>query len=531
MRRKLHSISAPTSQSSHSSRKRVLIVNCYFDDSRQPIRRTTKIPQAVGPIYLAGAFDRELCDVRCYTELASGPLEDEKLLAWPDVLVLTGLTNSFDRMLHLTAYARTKNPRVIVVAGGPPVRSLPLLSRRVFDYACLGDIEELCSVIKDALGSEYVAETMLPRYDLAYWLNRIGYVETTRYCNFRCSFCSLTAEGHGYKTYELDYIRQQILASGKRRRMFFLDNNFYGSDRNHFKARLDLMKEMRAAGQFKDWSALVTNDFFGRDENLHMIREAGCEVLFSGLESFDNDWLRNFNKLQNTRAPQVEMISKTLNASIVFAYGLMVDVSTRSIADLRRELHFITGTPEITIPAFVTLSIPLLGTPYFYECLKNRTILPDTKLRDMDGTTILQKPVDPMDQVVRFVDDLQSMKGYQGRVLKHTARFARIYHSKLTPMQMVFATGSGLLVCAQPLATGFSSFAWARKRARPRTYVSSTEPLDHMYTPAFRVDSRFESYFKPTMVTNKQGELHEDILSSGLLKNANAPELAVAKAV
>ena len=154
-----------------------------------------------------------------------------RCLAWPDVLVLTGLTNSFDRMLHLTAYARTKNPNVIVVAGGPPVRSLPLLSRKVFDYSCLGDIEELCDVIKEALGPEYVAETMLPRYDLAYWLGRIGYVETTRYCNFRCSFCSLTAEGHGYQTYELDYIRQQILASGKRRRMFFLDNNFYGSDR------------------------------------------------------------------------------------------------------------------------------------------------------------------------------------------------------------------------------------------------------------------------------------------------------------
>ena len=61
--------------------------------------------------------------------------------------------------------------------------------------------------------------------------------------------------------------------------------------------------------------------------------------------------------------------------------------------------------------------------------------------------------------------------------------------------------------------------------------MSSTEPLDHMYTPAFRVDSRFESYFKPTMVTDKQGELHEDILNSGLLKNATAPELAVAQAV
>src|SRR5216683_8083366 len=434
-------------------RKRVLVVNCYFDDSRQPIHKTTKIPQAVGPIYLSGAFSRELCDVRCYTELASGPLEDESLLSWPDMLVLTGLTNGFDRMLHLTAYARTKNPKVIVVAGGPPVRSLPLTSEKVFDYSCLGDIEELRDVITEALGPEYVADTMLPRYDLAYWLGRIGYVETTRYCNFRCSFCSLTAERRNYQTYEIDHIRQQILASGKRRRMFFLDNNFYGSDRNHFKARLRLINEMRSAGQFNEWGALVTNDFFARDENLQLIRNAGCELLFSGLESFDNDWLRNFNKLQNTKAPQVEMISKSLNAGVVFSYGLMVDVTTRTVSDLRRELNFITSTPEITVPSFVTLSIPLLGTPYFYECLEKRTILPNTKLRDMDGTTILQHPVDPVDEVVKFVDDIQSMKGYHGRILKHAARFAKIYHSKLTTMQMILAVGAGLLVCAQPLTT------------------------------------------------------------------------------
>ncbi len=41
------------------------------------------MPQAVGPIYLTGAFARDSCDVRCYTEVASGPLEDEGLLGWP----------------------------------------------------------------------------------------------------------------------------------------------------------------------------------------------------------------------------------------------------------------------------------------------------------------------------------------------------------------------------------------------------------------------------------------------------------------
>jgi hypothetical protein len=510
-------------------RKRVLIVNCYFDDSRQPIHRTNKIPQAVGPIYLAGAFSRELCDVRCYTELASGPLEAEDLLAWPDMLVLTGLTNGFDRMLHLTAYARTKNPKVIVVAGGPPVRALPLLARRVFDYGCQGDIEELQEVIAEAFGPAYVAQLMIPRYDLAYWLGRIGYVETTRYCNFRCSFCSLTAEGRAYKTYDLDYIRQQIIASGKRGRMFFFDNNFYGSDRAHFHARLNLIKEMRRAGYFNEWGALVTNDFYRRNENLQLIKEAGCELLFSGLESFDNDWLRNFNKLQNTSAPQVEMVSKSLNAGVVFSYGLMLDVTSRSVADLRRELNFIASTPEITIPSFVTLSIPILGTPYFYECLNKGTILPETKLRDMDGTTVLQRPMDAIEEVVKFVDDLQSLRGFRAQIIKHAIGFTRLYHSKLTSMQMVLALGAGLLVCAQPLSTSLTGLGWIKSRRKPRTFISTTEPLDAVYTPAFRVDSRFASYFKPTMVTDKSGELHEDILESGLMK-ITAPQQVTVRA-
>lgn len=499
-------------------RKRVLVVNCYFDDSRLPIHRTTKIPQAVGPIYLAGAFARQWCDVRCYTELASGPLEDEKLLTWPDMLVLTGLTNSFDRMLHLTAYARTKNPKVIVVAGGPPVRVLPLLARRYFDYACSGDIEELCAVIKDAFGEQFVAQNMMPRYDLAYWLGRIGYVETTRYCNFHCSFCSLTAEGRSYQTYDLNYIRSQIMAAGKRHRMFFLDNNFYGSNREHFEAKIELIREMKEAGYFNVWGALVTNDFFRREENMLLAKQAGCELLFSGLESFDNDWLRTFNKLQNTSAPQVEMVSRSLDNGVVFSYGLMVDVSNRNVADLRRELEFIIDTPEITLPSFVTLAIPILGTPYFYDCLKKHSLLPSTRLRDMDGTTILQKPLDALSEVVKFVDDVQCLRGYRARILRHSLEFFRHYHSKLTRIQMALALVNGLLISSQPLATSLKGLGWLKRRPATRTYVATTEQLDHMYTPAFRVKGSFESYFKPTMVTDSAGELHQDLLDSGLLQ-------------
>jgi hypothetical protein len=137
----------------------------------------------------------------------------------------------------------------------------------------------------------------------------------------------------------------------------------------------------------------------------------------------------------------------------------------------------------------------------------------------MDGTTLLQQPLDPVDEVVRFMADLQSLRGFRGRVLKHSAGFARLYRRKLTKMQMIFATGSSLLLCAQRLSTSFHSFGWL-KRQQPRTFISSTEPLDRLYTPAFRVESSFKSYFKPTMVTDHTGQLHEDLLDSGLMKTA-----------
>jgi radical SAM superfamily enzyme YgiQ (UPF0313 family) len=512
-------------------RKRILIVNCYFDDTRLPIRRTLKFPQPMAPAYLAGHFAASLCDLRCYNEMTEGPLEDEGLLGWADMLVLTGLTNSFDRMRHLTAYARSKNPRVIVVAGGPAVRMLPAIARHVFDYACQGDAEEIAEVISDAFSTSYVAEDPLPRFDLAHWMRGVCFLETTRYCNFRCAFCALTAEGRSYQPYDLNYIRKQLVAAGRRKKLFFLDNNFYGSDRRHFLARLELLREMRDAGHFNEWGALVTNDFFQKDENLRLARQSGCQLLFSGIESFDSGWLRQFSKTQNVATPQVQLIQKCLDAGIIFIYGLIVDIASRTLDDLRNELRFVADTPEITLPCFLSTSIPLLGTPYFSEAIKSRSILPSTKLRDLDGTTITQTTVDPLPDVVNFVRNLQSFREFRQAVPRHMQGFIRRYARTLDPLQLTIGAGMGPMLATQSLSTGGLSI-FARRR-KPRSFVSTTEPLDRMYTPAFPVDSKFQHYFNPLMVTDEKGEVHKDLLDSGLFASrpANLPLPVTAPAV
>jgi hypothetical protein len=490
-----------------SARKRVLIVNAFFDEYWRTRGSPARVPRAMGPVFLAGAFSRERCDVRLYSEQYSGPLNDMRLLAWPDMLVLTGLTSSFDRMLHLTAYARALNPAAVVVAGGPAVRALPRRARRFFDHVCLGDIEELLSVAAAVLGKAYAAEQMFPRFDLAPAAGMLGYVESSRYCNFRCSFCSLTAERTHYRAYDLAHIRRQIEATGKQH-LVFLDNNFYGSDREFFLSRLGLLKELRDEGRIRGWSALVTGDFFRRPENLALAREAGCEGLFSGIESFDQRTLRAYNKRQNTLVPQVQQIRSCLEAGIVFTYGIMLDPSSRSLEDLRGEIDFILSAPEITLPAYFTLAIPLLGTPYFRDCVEKRLILPSVRLHDMDGLTVVLKPLDPIDDVVAFARDVPNLRGYRLKALRHTARFFRHHYRNLSPLQLTAAGVSAALICTQSAA---SSPLRPRINRPRRTFLGPTETLDPLYEPVIRLPSRYAEHFRPTMVTAPDGQLSEDV--------------------
>jgi hopanoid C-2 methylase len=488
--------------------KRVLVVNVFLDEYRRPHGSPFRVPRGTGHIYLAGTFNLRAVDVRVYSEQVNGPLRDARLLGWPDMLVLTGLTSGFDRMLHLAAYARTLNPRVLVVAGGPAVRALPKTSRRFFDRVCRGDVEELKEVAEETLGPGAAVEgEVFPRYDLAEPSRLIGYVESSRYCNFRCSFCSLSGEGRRYRTYDLDFVRRQIEAVGKRW-IIFLDNNFYGSDRQSFLDRLALLTDLRQRGTIDGWAALVTGDFFTNTDNVERAKRAGCVSLFSGVESFNANTLRAYNKRQNTLTPQIEMIRSCLEAGILFQYGIMLDPSTRPVAELEAEIDFILSRPEITLPAYFTLSMPILGTPYFRECLERGKLLPNLRLGDVNPVTLTLKPLDPVERAVAFARDLVTLRGRRRKVAAHCIGFLRRYGRRLSLLQLTAAMANAALTCLPTVASSPFSL---RLRSPPQTYYAPTEHLDPLYQPFMRVNAGFERYFRPTMLTAGCGGIAADV--------------------
>lgn len=508
-------------------RKRVLIVNCYFAELREPVKRSNEVPNALAPVLLGGHFDPDACEIRLYNEVNSGVIEvyAPELLSWPDMVVMTGLTAAYDRLLHVSAYVRSANPRAVVVAGGHGVRALPRYSETFFDYACQGDVEDIREVIREAFGDAYVAREFRPRYDLAYWMKRIGYVESSRNCNFRCSFCSLTGVGRPYSVNGLDYLDAQLDAVGKRRVLFFNDNQLLGDGGKTFRARLERVRARWESGQFDYWGGFVTQPFFWDEENIRLARESGCVSLFVGVESFaDEAWLEGVNKSQNARESQVELIRRCLDGGVLFQYGLVFDPTRRTVEEMRREIEVVCDTPEIPVPLFIFTSIPFPGTPLFHELIAEDRILPNTKMRDLESSTLSVQPLDPIDDVVGFIRGGKNLRGHRRRVMRHQREHIARYRDSLSLDQKIV---SNLAVAAILFPGQFSSPKSLFVNKRPRTHVSTTDRLDDVYTPRLRVDSRWAHHFEPTVLVGDSGELNPKIAEDALDTRFRNPERIV----
>lgn len=509
------------------AKPRILILNCYSDNHYQAQGSGMIVPQSIATAVLAGALHESKTEIRLACEFRGGPFEDFAALQWADMLVLTGLNPSFDRMKQVAAYARTLNPGIVVVMGGPLARVVPKLARRYFDYVCGGDIEQIALVVDAVFGSGHGADNPFPRYDLLPWMRIIGYAETSRNCNFRCSFCAMTAEDRKFMAYDLDYVRRQIEAIGYRQCVMFLDQNFFGGPRAYFKARMALLKELYEKRRFGGWAALVTADFFKDPGNVRLARASGCIGFFSGVESFSREQIAAFNKKQNLVLPQEDIIRGCLESGLIFHYGLVFDASERRVDELLAEVEFIVANPRITLPSFLSFAIPLLGTPLFGRHLQAGSLLPNLRLRDMDGRSVVCHTADPIEKMQAFAARMDEGLIEKRKLVAHAWNFFRLYRGTLTNWGLLSGLGNALTMAYPQFGTNGRD---GLRKGQPgrRSYFAPTEPLGSLYRPCINVPERYRGHFEPLHVTNANGELHDDLLhdAAGLLGTTLGQPLA-----
>ncbi len=503
-------------------KRRVLIVNAYFDPWRLASPTRLFIPRAMAPYYLAGYFDRGRTEVRVWDEVYHGALLKRRVFEWPDMVVFTGLTAAFDRTRQLSAYCRHFNPDVVSVIGGPIARALPALCGQVFDYVCQGDVEEIGQVAENVFGVGHRAGDTAPRFDLTAPTMGVGYLETTKNCNFACSFCSLSGEGRAYTAHSEQSIDGQLDAMGKTFAVMVLDNNFYGNNRPSFEWRVRKIGDRYRRGQFRGWGALVTGDFFKHPENLALMAENGCKGLFSGVETLDPTVLARFNKKHSLSSDPRTLAEACADHGMFFDYGMILDFGQQTIAEVEAQISGILSDPRIPLPGLLSLTIPIAGTPYFDEAARKGRLMPHVLLSDMDGQKLVEWPKEPLEKVIPYLRELLRFRGRKFALARHAIGHAWYWRKHFQWEQTVMAALRPLHRFGGNFRFGGPRQMLQSLREPPLTYSALSDRRRSAYAPLFRMPSRFAADFEPLIVTDEQGVLSDQFLNARMAPPAAA---------
>ncbi len=308
-------------------------------------------------------------------------------LAWADVALISAMHIQKDALFSILARCRAIGLRTVV--GGPIASSLPAAEINA-DHVVIGEAESLIATLareleQGAAKPVYQADerpeletSPLPDISLIK-MNRYSTmsVQYSRGCPFNCEFCDII-EIYGRRPRikavaqviaELD----QLCAAGWRESVFIVDDNFIGN-----KARA---KELCAAlarwrGQSKARFGFITEaslNLADDRELMQLMKDAGFQSVFLGIETPDASGLIAANKLQNTRRSLLDSVA------IIQSYGMQVmggfilgfDTDREDIFDRMTDFIQKSGIPI----AMVGLLQAMPGTQLFRRLWKEGRIL------------------------------------------------------------------------------------------------------------------------------------------------------------
>lgn len=128
-------------------------------------------------------------------------------------------------------------------------------------------------------------------------LNYFAAIRTAISCPFRCSFCGFPEHAGKYQTISVQAVESELdimSQIGKVKSIYFIDDTLNVPE-NRFKDILRMM--IKNKYNFK-WHSYFRCQFADR-ETVELMKESGCEGVFLGIESGNQDILNNMNKSAN----------------------------------------------------------------------------------------------------------------------------------------------------------------------------------------------------------------------------------------
>ena len=292
-----------------------------------------------------------------------------------DFVGITGKVSQFGRMQAIAAEFRKRGKTVII--GGPYASLAPETLRPHCDILVRGEMEEIAPKIFADLeqgrwAEEYIGTrpdlrtSPIPRFDLYPNARALkGTIQTSRGCPFECEFCDVI-EYLGRKQRHKPVA--QVLAEMEQlyrlgyRTAFLADDNFtvYRSRAKELLVAIRDWNARQTAGRF-NFTTQVSIDAAGDEELLALCADAGVNTVFIGIETPNEDSLRELKKRQNLKKNLVEEMQRFVEFGISVVCGMIVGFDGDDTGIFSRQYEFAMAS-SVPIFSLGTLVAPV-ATP------------------------------------------------------------------------------------------------------------------------------------------------------------------------
>lgn len=241
-----------------------------------------------------------------------------------DVVVMTSITGTAERVYRFADYFRKKGKKVIL--GGPHPTLCPEEAIRYCDSVIIGRSENLFTEIvedmkNDNLKNFYIQKNnslenlKLPKRSI---LKKDRYVsinsiEATKGCTLDCSFCVGKALYPNFlKRPVMEVIRE--IETFEKKEVLFIDLNLI-ADVDYAKKLFLELKPLK-----KWWFGLATSNLVHDDEMIKLMADSGCKGLLIGFEAISKESLKAMNKGINLLA-DYHLLMKKLHSYDIAVNG------------------------------------------------------------------------------------------------------------------------------------------------------------------------------------------------------------------
>ena len=474
---------------------RLLLINPRFPesfwsfkwavDTVLPKTRKTVNPP-LGLATLAG-----LCPEGWDIQIVDENVETLPLAPEADIVGICGMGVQFPRQKELLAYYRKQG--YYVVAGGSYASLCPEEFTTLAHTVVAGEAEyiwpafcrdvargEAKPLYKEE-GEVSLADSPVPRFDL---LSLDKYQAVTlqfsRGCPFRCEFCDIIVMfGRKPRTKPLEQVGRELdaLRAQGIEHVFFVDDNLIGN-KKVAKDLLRYLAEYQRRHDYRFHFGTEASLNLAQDaELLRLFREAGFGWVFIGIESPDEESLKETLKFQNTRQDILTSVRAVYAAGLDIFAGFIIGFDHDTEETFDKQYRFIMESGIQASMIGLLTAIP--KTPLHARLAKEGRLIANANSTDNVklGTNVLPKGMGYDEMVAGYRALHERLFDDQGiaRRIRNKLRYLRpaptplgITVGQLPRLLWRFAVHGLLQGGPRRVALFVGSIPWWRPRLIPR---------------------------------------------------------------